>query len=282
MTIAECLKIGSQKLAAAGVAQPAREAASLLMNATNRDRTFIVAHSEYELTAAEQKTFDSHIERRQTREPFQHIVGVQEFYGVDFVVNRDVLIPRPETELLVETAIRVLAGIESPKFCEIGVGSGCVTVSVLHEVPDSTAIAVDISEEALKIARINAANNEVADRVEFRISDVFSNVETNNFHAVLSNPPYIPASDMSDLQIEVRDFDPTIALTDGGDGLLIVRRIIRDAPQFLLLPNGYLILEIGIGQAAEVRDMFKPDVWENVEILDDLQGIPRTVLAWLG
>jgi len=280
MTIAECLKIGNQKLAAADVAQPSREAASLLMNATRRDRAFLVAHAEYELTAAEQKLFDSHIERRQTREPFQHIVGVQEFYGLDFIVTRDVLIPRPETELLVETAIRVLAGIDSPKFCEIGVGSGCITVSVLHELPNSSAIAVDISEEVLQIARINAVNNEVADRVEFRISYVFTTVGTNKFHAVLSNPPYIPASDMPDLQIEVRDFDPPIALTDGGDGLSIVRRIIQGSPHFLL-PNGYLIFEIGIGQAAEVKDMFKPAVWENVEILNDLQSIPRTVVARL-
>lgn len=280
MTIAECLKVGTEKLAAAGVAQPPREAASLLMNATGRDRTFLVAHAEYRLTAAEQKTFDSHIERRQTREPFQHIVGVQEFYGLDFVVTRDVLIPRPETELLVETAVSVLSGIESPRFCEIGVGSGCITVSVLHEVPNSSAIAVDISAEALKIARVNAVNNAVANRVEFRISDVFTNVETDKFHAVLSNPPYIPASDMPALQIEVRDFDPPTALTDGVDGLSIVRGIVHDAPQFLM-PNGSLILEIGIGQAAEVKNMFKPEVWENVEILNDLQTIPRIVFARL-
>ncbi len=280
MTIAECLKIGTEQLAAAGVAQPSREAASLLMNAISRDRTFLVSHAEYELTDAEQKTFDSHLERRRSREPFQHIVGVQEFYGLDFVVTRDVLIPRPETEQLVETAIRSLDGIESPRFCEIGVGSGCVVVSVLHELQNSSAIAVDISEEALMIGRINATNNGVADRVEFRLSDIFTSVETDKFHAILSNPPYIPASEMSGLQAEVRDFDPTIALTDGGDGLSIVSRIICDAPGFLL-PKGYLILEIGIGQDADVRRMFGAELWREVEILDDLQGIPRTVIARL-
>lgn len=278
MTIAECLRIGTEKLAAASVAQPAREAASLLMNATGRDRTFLVAHGEYELSAAEQKTWESYIERRQNREPFQHIVGVQEFYGLDFVVTRDVLIPRPETELLVEIAVSVLAGIDSPKFCEIGVGSGCISVSVLHEVPNSSAIAVDISVQALKIARINAVNNKVAARVEFMISDVFTNVQTDKFHAVLSNPPYIPATAIPHLQIEVRDFDPTTALTDGGDGLSIIRSIVMDSPQFLL-PSGYLILEIGFDQAEDVRRMFQPELWENVEIFDDLQGIPRTVVA---
>ncbi len=280
MTIAECLRIANQKLRDAGVAQPPREAASLLMHAIGRDRTFLVAHSEYELTDAEQRTYDSHIERRETREPFQHIVGVQEFYGLEFIVTRDVLIPRPETELLVETAINILRTANSPRFCEIGVGSGCIAVSVLHELANATAFGIDISSIAIDIAKINAARNGVEDRIAFAISDVFENLVAEKFDAVLSNPPYIPAIDMPDLQIEVLDFDPRIALTDGADGLFIIRRIIEGAPEFLF-PSGYLFLEIGIGQAADVRGMFDRSLWKGVEILDDHQGIPRTVVAVL-
>ena len=278
MTIENCLKLATEKLTTAGVAQPSREAASLLIHAVGRDRTFLVAHPEYELTTAEQQTFDSHIERRQSREPFQHITGFQEFYGLSFFVSPDVLIPRPETELLVETAIDLLSKIEKPKFCEIGVGSGCISVSILHELPSTNAIALDISQKALDIARINAVNNCVDDRIELLLSDVFDNVGANKFDAVFSNPPYIPVADFARLQPEVREFDPRIALTDGEDGLSIIRRIVYSAPQYLN-SGSYLLLEIGIGQADNVRKMFRNDVWESVEIMSDLQGIPRTVKA---
>ena len=278
MTIADCLKLATKKFAAAGVAQPPREAASLLMHAARRDRTFLVAHPEYELTAAEQQTFNSYVERRQSREPFQHIVGVQEFYGLDFIVSPDVLIPRPETELLVETAINLFGKTKNPSFCEIGVGSGCIAVSILHELPSAQVQGLDISEKALDIARINAANNDVSGRLTLSISDVFAAVVDNRFDAIVCNPPYISATDFPELQPEVRDFDPRIALTDGKDGLSIIRRIVSDAPKYLD-SGGYLLLEIGIGQADEVRKMFADDVWETVEILSDLQDIPRTVKA---
>lgn len=278
MTIANCLKLATGKLAAAGVAQPSREAASLLRHATRRDRTFLVAHSEYELTDAERQTFDSHIERRQSREPFQHIVGVQEFYGLNFIVSPDVLIPRPETELLVETAINLFGKIKDVSFCEIGVGSGCIAVSILHELPSAQVHGLDISEKALDIARINAVNNGVSGRLTLSISDVFAAVDDKKFDAIVSNPPYISAADFAELQPEVRDFDPRIALTDGKAGLSIICRIVSDAPKYLD-SGGYLLLEIGIGQAGEVRKMFVNDVWEMVNIVSDLQGIPRTVKA---
>lgn len=278
MTITQCLIEGAQKLREAGVAQPEREAASILMFALNRDRTFLISHNEYELTEPEQVAFDGYLARREMREPFQHIVGKQEFYGLDFEVSPDVLIPRPETELLVETAIDILRDSGNPRFCEIGTGSGCIAVSVLHELKDARALAVDISENAIRIAKRNAHSNNVSDRIAFARSDIFSGFEDQKFDAILSNPPYIPAADIPTLQAEVRDFDPLIALTDGGDGLSIIKGIIDGSPEYLSA-GGFLLLEIGFGQAETVAEMFDRKVWDEINFLSDLQGIERVVKA---
>ncbi len=277
MTIADCLKDAAAKLRFAGVAQPERETASLLMFALKRDRTFLIAHNEYELEASEIGSFESYISRRSSREPFQHIVGKQEFYGLDFEVSPDVLIPRPETELLVETAIDVLRDLKDPRFCEIGTGSGCIAVSVLHELKNSRAFAVDISEQAIKIARLNAHSNGVSERIDLAVSDVFSSIADQKFDVILSNPPYIPIADIATLQAEVRDFDPLLALTDGGDGLSIINKIVVESPKFLV-PGGSLLIEIGFGQSEMVAAMFDKNIWNEVKFLHDLQGIPRVVM----
>ena len=276
MTIAESLLIAARELRSAGIAQPEREAASLLMFTLGRDRAFLVAHNDYELTASETTYYADVIERRKRREPFQHIVGKQEFYGLDFVVSPDVLIPRPETELLVETAIESLAGTANARICEIGTGSGCIVVSILDKLRTATAVAVDISEAALAIAKLNATKNGVADRVKFQLSDIFGALDRQKFDVIVSNPPYIPAGDIAELQPEVRDFDPLTALTDGFDGLSIIRRIVAEAPHFLN-KNGMLLFEMGFGQAAAIDEMFSRDLWCEPEFLDDLQGIARVV-----
>lgn len=278
MTITESLKWAAASLRSAGIAQPEREAASLMMFTLDRDRTFLIAHSEYELSSNESRLFESHISRRSSREPFQHIVGKQEFYGLDFEVSPDVLIPRPETEMLVETAIDLLRDIRDPFFCDIGTGSGCVAVSILHELKDSRALAVDISPRALKVAERNARTNGVLDRLDLISSDVFSAFGDLSFDVILSNPPYIPSNDIAKLQAEVREFDPLIALTDGGDGLSIIRKIVVDAIKFLK-PGGSLLLEIGSGQAEFVGVMFDKAVWSEAIFLPDLQGIERVVKA---
>ncbi len=280
MTITESLIDAAKKLRDAGVAQPEREAASLLMFALGCDRTFLFAHSEYKVTDEESQTYKSYIARRGKREPFQHIVGKQEFYGLDFEVSPDVLIPRPETELLVETVMEVLSYIKDARLCEIGTGSGCIVVSILHHALKASAVAVDISEKALAIAEKNAKSNGVADRIEFQLSDIFAAITDQQFDVVVSNPPYIPASDIAGLQNEVRDFDPIIALTDGSDGLSIIRRIVADAPRYLK-QNGALVMEIGFGQAVEVVKMFEQDLWKMPLVLDDLHGIERVVMACL-
>lgn len=245
-----------------------------------KDRAFLIARPEYELSGEEEKRFREFLERRAAREPFQHITGRQEFYGLDFVVTKDILIPRTETELIVENACGILRDKENPAFCEVGVGSGCISVSILHEIKTASAIGFDVSEKAIEIARLNAVNNGVINRLGLKISDVFAALETEKFDLIVSNPPYIPRQDIEALQPEVRNFDPLTALTDGADGFSIIEKIIRESP-FFLKPDGFLLLEIGFNQAAKVREMFRAETWRSVKILPDLQGIPRVVRARL-
>jgi release factor glutamine methyltransferase len=276
--ISEILRQATEILQAGEIAQPRREANSLLAFALQRDKTFLIAHPEYALSVEEETRFREFLRRRAAREPFQYITGRTEFYGLDFEVTPDVLIPRPETELIVENAVEILRGIKNPRFCEIGAGSGCISVSILHETPAARAVALDVSEKALQIARRNAEKHKVSERLELKISDVFGVLSCEQFDLIVSNPPYIPREDFAALQPEVRDFEPRFALTDDSDGLSIIEKIISRAPEFLK-PNGFLLLEIGFNQAVKVREMFSPDVWREITILPDLQGIPRTVKA---
>lgn len=279
-SIAENIQFAARILQESGVDEPRRQANSLLAFALRRDKTFLIAYPEYNLSREEEARFREFLERRAAREPFQHITGKQEFYGLDFVVNKDVLIPRPETELIVENAIRILKDKENSEFCEVGVGSGCISVSILHEVKTASAVGLDVSEKALAVAKLNAKNNGVSNRLSLKISDVFAVLKDEKFALIVSNPPYIPREDIQDLQPEVRDFEPLSALTDGAGGLSIVEKIISESPQFLKF-EGFLLLEIGFNQAEKVREMFSPQKWQSVGILPDLQGIPRTVRARL-
>lgn len=278
MNISETLKRSAKILEQNGIAEPRREANSLLAFFLQKDKVFLIAHSGYELTPDEEKQFSTILERRANREPFQHITGKQEFYGLDFFVSKDVLIPRPETEIIVENAIEILRETKDPRICEIGIGSGCISVSILHENANAKAFSFDISENALQIAEKNARFHGVFDRIFLEKSDVFENIKDKDFDLIVSNPPYIPQSDFDDLQPEVRDFDPQIALTDGKDGLSIIAKIIERSPDFLK-PKGHILIEIGIDQANSVKKMFSPEIWQSVEFISDLQNIPRTVRA---
>jgi len=275
-SIAEALRYAHDTLAESGVADPRRESVSLLSYALKRDKTFLYAHPEYGLADEEKELFDSYLQRRASREPYQYITGVQEFYGLEFEVTPDVLIPRPETEMVVEQAVKVLAGNTAPSFCEIGVGSGCISVSILHELLAATAVAVDVSSAALKVTRQNAERLGVGDRLTLIESNVFEKLPGNTFDSIVSNPPYVPVSDFAELQPEVHDFEPQGALTDWVDGLSIIRRIVSESPGFLRR-GGYLLMEIGFDQSAQVAAMFDEEVWETPDLLPDLQGIPRVV-----
>ncbi|MBS1794280.1 MAG: peptide chain release factor N(5)-glutamine methyltransferase [Acidobacteria bacterium] len=276
--IAEMLREATAILDRAGVAEARREAGSLLAFALGKDRAFLIAHSDRELSETEAANYRSLLQRRAQREPFQYITGRQEFYGLDFAVAPGVLIPRPETEAIVENALEILETRENPRFCEIGVGSGCISVSMLVNLAKAAAVGLDISPEAIAIARRNAETHRVAERFELRRSDVYEALAGERFDLIVSNPPYIPRSEIDDLQAEVRDFEPLNALTDGGDGLSIIEKIVAGAPRFLE-PGGWLLMEIGFGQAAAVGALFDRRFWRSAEILADLQGIPRTVRA---
>ncbi len=200
--ISETLRNAAEILRQSGIPESRRQASSLLAFTLQKDKTFLIAHSEYKLSPAEEKRFQIFLRRRAEREPLQHITGKQEFYRLDFEVSKDVLIPRPETELIVENAIELLP--ENGRFCEVGVGSGCISVSILHELKTASAIGLDISEKALQIAGRNAETHNVFDRLELKKSDVFDVLQNEKFDLIVSNPPYISSEDIKKLQAEVR------------------------------------------------------------------------------
>lgn len=268
----------ARQLQESDVPDARKDAALLTSFVTGRDRVFIIAHPEAELSAAEQSALRDAVSRRVQREPVQYITGRQEFFGLEFEVTRDVLIPRPETEILVEHAVRFLKTKREPRFCEVGTGSGAIAVAVLYNISDAAAVAADISDAAIEVAKRNASRHGVASRVEFCRSDVFNSVPPGTFDAVLSNPPYVPEADLRSLQPEVRDFEPVVALTGGDEGLCVIERIVRSAPE-RLIDGGLLSIEIGFNQSTKVRDMLTDEVWADVDLLPDLQGIPRIVTA---
>jgi release factor glutamine methyltransferase len=275
MNIAGALSSAAEALHSAGVAEAAREARSLLAFTLDRDAAFLIAHPEYELSSDEAERFGGYLERRVDREPFQYITGHQEFYGLDFEVTPDVLIPRPETEILVEAAIELLSGSDKGSFCEIGVGSGCISISIVHAVCEARGLGVDISAKALEVARRNAARHGVVDRLTLRQGDAFKGIN-GKFDLVVSNPPYVPRGSIDSLQAEVGRFEPRSALDGGDDGLDIVKKIVCDAPG-TLNPGGVLLMEIGFDQSEPVAAFFDERNWGEPEFLPDLQGIPRTV-----
>lgn len=277
-TIAELILDASGTLREAGVAEPRLDAGVLLAHVVQRDRTFIITHSDDPVQDDVIAEFQEVIARRASGEPVQYITGHQEFFGLDFEVSNAVLIPRPETELLVETAIELLSSDEQPFICDVGTGSGCIAISVLHQVPAARSLAIDVSERALQVAKRNAQKHGVTDRIMFLLSDCFAALaESHSLDMVVSNPPYVGCDALGGLQREVREFEPRVALTPGGDGLSIIERLIEEAP-LVLKRRGYLLLEIGFDQRDKVLKLVDPERWNVIDVHKDLQGIPRTVV----
>jgi release factor glutamine methyltransferase len=279
--IAEALTEAAARLRAAGIPDARADARALLSDTLARDHAFLIAHSADELDPRALALFRERITRRAAGEPVQYITGRQEFYGLDFEVNPAVLIPRPETELLVETALALLReGDAPPLVCDVGTGSGCIPVALLHERRDARACGLDISPGALAVAARNAARHGVEARLTLLVSDCFDALDAahaSNFHMITSNPPYIAASDIPHLQREVREHEPRLALTPGGDGLSVIRRLIAEAPRFLDA-GGHLLIEIGYHQHEAVARLVDENVWTLLDIRRDLQGIPRVVV----
>lgn len=236
----------------------------------------MLSHAEDMISAEQQTLYQEFLDSRAQGEPAQYITGRQDFYGLEFEVTPAVLIPRPETELLVETAVKLVGTEKNILFCDVGTGSGCIAITLLKQLPLAQALAIDVSTEALEVARRNAARHRVTDRIEFVLSDCFESAEQQLFDLIVSNPPYVADGAHATLQREVRDFEPLVALTAGPDGLDVIRRLIRDARGYLST-GGYLIFEIGFDQHESVRALIDEDLWELLDIQQDLQGIPRTV-----
>ncbi|MCU0238648.1 MAG: peptide chain release factor N(5)-glutamine methyltransferase [Pyrinomonadaceae bacterium] len=268
------LREAEKILQANNITEFRKEAKSLLAFSLNKNLAFLIAHNDYELNQIEYENFCKLIERRAKREPFQHITNNQEFYGLNFFVNKDVLIPRPETELIVENSLQVLQ--QNERFCEVGVGSGCISIAILHELKNVSSIGLDISEKALKIAQRNAETHQVLERFNLQKSDVFESLDNEKFALIVSNPPYISLEETKNLQAEVIDYEPLNALTDEKDGFTIIEKIIKESPKFLR-ENGHLFIEIGFGQAEKINKFVDSKIWQSFEILPDLQGIPRMV-----
>ena len=277
-SISDLLREASQALRDAGVPEARREAGSLLSHVIGKDRTFLISHAEDIVARDDLARFREAVARRASGEPLQYITGVQDFYGREFRVTTDVLIPRPETELLVEAALEVIAHKPAPLICDVGTGSGCIAITLVCERTDARAVAVDVSAPALAVAEDNSRRHGVSDRMRFTISDCFESVDRTAFDLVVSNPPYVAANALPGLQREVRDHEPLVALSSGVDGLDVIRRLLRDAPAFLKT-DGYLIMEIGFDQGEKVQRLINEKLWRLDEIRPDLQGIPRIVLV---
>ncbi|HEY1404884.1 MAG TPA: peptide chain release factor N(5)-glutamine methyltransferase, partial [Pyrinomonadaceae bacterium] len=281
MKIAEALTEAAAALRAAGIAEARPDARALLSHTLTRDHAFLIAHSQDELEPSAVARFRELIGRRATGEPVQYLTGRQEFYGLDFEVNPAVLIPRPETELLVEVALELLRETNAaPLLCDVGTGSGCIPVALLHERRDARACGLDISPDALAVATRNAARHAVAERLTLLVSDCFdalrAEAHAETFDLITSNPPYIAESDIPHLQREVREHEPRVALTPGGDGLSLIRRLLTESPRFLHT-GGHLVFEIGYEQHEAVASLVDESVWTLLDIRRDLQGIPRVV-----
>jgi release factor glutamine methyltransferase len=262
-------------LAARGVENARLEAEWMLCAVTGMDRVGLYVNFEKPLSDQELTAYRAMVARRGKREPLQHILGTQEFCGLEFEVTPDVLIPRHDTETLVnEASSRQPA---ARQVLDIGTGSGCIAISLACHLPGASVTATDISPAALEVARGNARRHN-AD-VEFLAGSLFQPVVGRRFDLIVSNPPYIPSADIEGLEPEVRDHDPRTALDGGGDGLDIYRSLIPAATEHLN-PGGWLLVELGIGQAQAVAQLFRlADGYEEPVVVMDSGGIERVVGA---
>ncbi len=271
MTYREAIETGTKVLEKENIADAKIDAWYLLQMACKIDRNFYYLHEEEELTAEQQSEYEITVHKRAEHVPLQYIIGEQEFMGLKFKVNSNVLIPRQDTETLVEEALRVAK--PGMKVLDLCTGSGCIIISLAKNVADILCMGSDISKQALLVAKENAKANEV--EVEWQRSDLFENI-SGRFDLIVSNPPYIPTGEIPGLMPEVRDFEPVDALDGKEDGLYFYRIIIEKSPEFLN-PEGYLYLEIGYDQGEAVSSMMRRCGYTQVEVIKDLAGNDRVV-----
>jgi len=280
VTLRAALASAISRLTAANVPSPRLNAELLLMFTLACDRAYLHAHPERKLSAEEQRRYDHALEERERGVPAQYITGHQEFWGMDFIVTPDVLIPRPETEHVIETVLRGVGRAPLPaallRIADVGTGSGCIALALARELPSAEIHATDISSAALEIARANASRLQLEARVQFHQADLLQGFESGGFDLVVSNPPYVGASEEDQVQLEVRKYEPRNAVFAGPTGLEVIARIIPQARESLK-PGGWLVMEISGTIAERVRGLLAD--WDEVEIANDLQGIPRVAAA---
>ncbi len=275
MTVIEAIQLGSSRLEHAGVESPRVNAELLVADVLRVRRLALHLDSRRELTAEQAGAYEAGLRRREAREPVQHILETAEFYGREFRVNRHVLVPRPETELLAEWALQTIAAssVEAPCLLDFGTGSGCLAITLALERSTASVHAVDVSEEALAVAKGNAATLKAP--VTFHLGDGFAALPAGlKFDGIVSNPPYIPSQEIAGLDPEVRDHDPLLALDGGADGLGFYRRLAVEAPGFLK-DGGWLAMEFGAGQAADLLRLFGETPWSGAEVRWDDTGRER-------
>ncbi len=281
METASLLGRATQRLASVGSASPRLDAEVLLAHVLGLSRSALLARLGASLDDAPAAAFAALLERRARHEPIAYLTGVREFWSLDFAVTPAVLIPRPETELLVEVACQQAArrppGEDSNlTILDLGTGSGCVAVAIAHELPRARVVAVDSSAAALALARRNAAAHGVAERISFCCSDLFAALDAGaTFDLVVSNPPYLAPGDAVSPELA---FEPRAALCGGEDGLAVIRRIVAGAP-VALRPGGALVIEIGSGHAPAVIELARAAGLDAIRVEADLAGIPRALVA---
>jgi release factor glutamine methyltransferase len=276
MELREALQSGIQRLEAARVGSPRLNAETLLMFVLGSDRAFLFAHSERVLTPDEVLRYDQALGERARGVPAQYVTGHQEFWGLDLLVSPAVLIPRPETEHVVETVLELVEGRSGLKIVDVGTGSGCIALALAKELTDAEIHATEISPEALEIARANAARNQLETRIHFYETDLLAGLEDMVFDFVVSNPPYVAESEADTVEAQVRKFEPRLAVFSGATGLEVYRRLIPQANQ-VLSPDGWLVLEIGFRSRDQVAKLLED--WHDLRSKNDLQGIPRVMAA---
>jgi release factor glutamine methyltransferase len=291
----QTLNAAIERLTNAHVPSPRMNAELLIMFTLDCDRSYLYAHPERELTPDETCRYDEVLARRTTGVPAQYITGHQEFWGTDLIVSPAVLIPRPETEHLVETVLELASAVVSKKgqgqdqrpgtgvsaphglrIVDVGTGSGAIALALAKDLPAAEIHATDISSEALKLARVNAARHQLSSRIAFHRTDLLDGFAPASFDFVVSNPPYVGDSEADSVQLEVRKFEPPNAVFAGPTGLEVIERLIPQARE-VLRPGGWLVFEISGTIADPVHGLLSS--WNRVAIRNDLQGIARVAIA---
>lgn len=277
--VADAVKSAAAILEKAGVETPRLDAEILLAFTLNCSRLDIIAHPERRISKDESRRYAALVEKRAFRCPLAYLVGCREFHGLQIRVSPDVLVPRPETELLVEQTIRRI-GPGPALIADVGTGSGAIAVALAANLPEAVVFGTDISAAALKVARLNVDNHHLAERVRLLEGDLAEPLAAAGlrFDAVVSNPPYIPGSEIAHLQPEVSRWEPRAALDGGPDGLDVIRRLLPGCLG-LLKSEGFAALEIGEGQAGPVEDVAREAGYSSVETINDYSGIPRIVVC---